>query len=264
MSSLGERFRVAREARGLTLSEVAEHIRIRSVYLGAIEDEKWDVIGAPVYARGFVRTYARFLGIDGEEAISTSILAQSIPSSAPPPEDEPSVSASGRRASSSWILWFAGIVAAVLIGLIVYNFVALRAEPSASSVAEATSTPSALPSVTPSIAPLVAPSAQPNATGSPLPSVSPTPGASPSPSPTPAPGSGSLGVIVRATSWIRVVMDGKTVLEGTFPAGTTRVLYGKKAVVRIGNAGGVELDVNGASIGSLGKDGVVVDRTIPL
>ena len=45
--NLGERFRAAREARGLSLSDVAEQIRIRSVYLAAIEDENWNAIGAP-------------------------------------------------------------------------------------------------------------------------------------------------------------------------------------------------------------------------
>src|SRR5579859_8014974 len=69
MPSLGERFRAAREARGLSLSDVAEQIRIRSVYLGAIEDENWTAIGAPVYTRGFLRTYARFLGLDPEEVV---------------------------------------------------------------------------------------------------------------------------------------------------------------------------------------------------
>jgi transcriptional regulator with XRE-family HTH domain len=64
MPALGERFRAAREARGLSLSDVAEQIRIRSVYLAAIEDDNWNAIGAPVYVRGFLRTYARFLGLD--------------------------------------------------------------------------------------------------------------------------------------------------------------------------------------------------------
>ena len=70
MPALGERFRAAREARGLTLSDVAEQIRIRSVYLAAIEDENWTAIGAPVYVRGFLRTYARFLGLDPEESVA--------------------------------------------------------------------------------------------------------------------------------------------------------------------------------------------------
>ena len=70
MPALGERFRAAREARGLSLSDVSEQIRIRSVYLAAIEEENWSAIGAPVYIRGFLRTYARFLGLDPEEVVA--------------------------------------------------------------------------------------------------------------------------------------------------------------------------------------------------
>jgi cytoskeletal protein RodZ len=65
MAALGDEFRSAREARGLTLSDVAEQIHIRSVYLNAIETDDWGSIGAPVYVRGFIRTYARFLALDG-------------------------------------------------------------------------------------------------------------------------------------------------------------------------------------------------------
>lgn len=258
MSSLGERFRSAREARGLTLSEVSEQIRIRSVYLAAIEEENWGAIGAPVYARGFIRTYARFLGLDGEAAIASSaVLTSSVPSSGPPSEEELAIArGSERRGSTAWLLWAAGGVALLLIGLVIYNFFIMATN------ASVVATP---PSVAAAIAP--SPSASPSAALS-ASTTSPQPGNSPSASPTasatPIPGAGQLQVAVHATSWIRIEMDGKIVLEGTFPAGTTRVLYGKKAVVRVGNAGGVELDVNGVSIGSLGQDGVVVDRTIPL
>src|SRR5476649_2385656 len=87
VSALGEEFRSAREARSLSLSDVAERLHIRSVYLAAIEDEDWHVIGAPVYVRGFMRTYARFLGLDPEAAVArfTSIVpAAAAPTRAAP------------------------------------------------------------------------------------------------------------------------------------------------------------------------------------
>src|SRR5215469_12382808 len=79
MQALGERFRAAREARGLSLSDVSEQIRIRSVYLAAIEEENWATIGAPVYIRGFLRTYARFLGLDPEDVVAAFHGAPSAP-----------------------------------------------------------------------------------------------------------------------------------------------------------------------------------------
>lgn len=83
MPALGERFRAAREARGLSLSEVSETIRIRSVYLAAIEEERWTAIGPPVYVRGFLRTYARYLALDPEEVVSDFNAATE-----PPPSTE--------------------------------------------------------------------------------------------------------------------------------------------------------------------------------
>ncbi|MFY9884277.1 MAG: helix-turn-helix domain-containing protein, partial [Candidatus Cybelea sp.] len=84
--ALGERFRAAREARGLSLSDVAEKLRIRALYLAAIEDERWNAIGAAVYIRGFLRTYARFLGIDPEEAVAAFNRTQPAPPAATAPE----------------------------------------------------------------------------------------------------------------------------------------------------------------------------------
>src|SRR5271168_5256035 len=81
VSALGEEFRSAREARSLSLSDVAERLHIRSVYLAAIEDEDWHVIGAPVYVRGFMRTYARFLGLDPEAAVAR--FAAAVPAGPP-------------------------------------------------------------------------------------------------------------------------------------------------------------------------------------
>ena len=63
----------------MSLSDVAEQIRIRSLYLAAIEDENWNAIGAPVYVRGFLRTYARFLGLDPEEAVAAFNRTQPLP-----------------------------------------------------------------------------------------------------------------------------------------------------------------------------------------
>src|SRR3982074_276756 len=81
MPALGEEFRSAREARGVTLSDVAEQIHIRSVYLNAIENEDWSSIGAPVYVRGFIRTYARSLGRDAEAAVAR--FNQTVPAERP-------------------------------------------------------------------------------------------------------------------------------------------------------------------------------------
>ena len=59
--SLGELLREARRQRAITLADVERDTRINATYIGALEAERFDVLPAPVYARGFLRSYARYL-----------------------------------------------------------------------------------------------------------------------------------------------------------------------------------------------------------
>ena len=61
---IGYRLRRAREARGLTVDEVADRIRIRKEYVLAMEQGQFDALPSPFYARSYLRTYAHFLGLD--------------------------------------------------------------------------------------------------------------------------------------------------------------------------------------------------------
>jgi transcriptional regulator with XRE-family HTH domain len=63
---IGATLREARNRRKLDLSEVEAAIKIRPRYLSALENEDWDVLPGGAYTRGFIRTYAAFLGLDGE------------------------------------------------------------------------------------------------------------------------------------------------------------------------------------------------------
>lgn len=69
MSELGERLRAAREERELTVEQVAEATRIPLNYLYALEEESFDVFTSDLHARGFLRNYASFLGLDPEETV---------------------------------------------------------------------------------------------------------------------------------------------------------------------------------------------------
>jgi cytoskeleton protein RodZ len=68
-SGVGSILREARNRRKVELSEVEAATRIRFRYLRAIEDEEWDVLPGGVYTRGFIRTYASFLGLDGDRLV---------------------------------------------------------------------------------------------------------------------------------------------------------------------------------------------------
>src|SRR6476660_2134153 len=63
---VGKALREAREKRKLGLSEAEEATRIRPRFLRALESEEWDQLPGDAYARAFLRTYADFLGLDGE------------------------------------------------------------------------------------------------------------------------------------------------------------------------------------------------------
>lgn len=64
MNELGQWLRETREAKGLTLAEVESQTRIRQKFLAALEAEEWDLLPGEVTARGFLRKYASFLGLD--------------------------------------------------------------------------------------------------------------------------------------------------------------------------------------------------------
>jgi hypothetical protein len=74
----------------------------------------------------------------------------------------------------------------------------------------------------------------------------------------------TLAIHLTAPSWLRVTVDGNVSIEGTFPAGTTKSFHGKTALVRVGNAGGVQITVDGKAVGRLGAAGDVVEKQFTL
>jgi cytoskeleton protein RodZ len=70
MPSVPDKLREAREALGLTVYEVADITKIRTDHIRALEEGRFDAFAAPVYVRGFVRTYARLLRLDQDHIIA--------------------------------------------------------------------------------------------------------------------------------------------------------------------------------------------------
>src|ERR1700684_4119143 len=167
MPALGEEFRSAREARGLTLSDVAEQIHIRSVYLSAIENEDWTAIGAPVYVRGFLRTYARFLGLDAESAVAR--FNETAPAERPAAVTTATPDMRDGNAPSLWAVAGA-IVALLLVAFVGYEWWQYAHGPASDAIVEASPAPQ--------------PGASANVSG--MSAASPSPPAVPSPSVAPA------------------------------------------------------------------------------
>jgi cytoskeleton protein RodZ len=68
-ASVGEALRMAREAKGLSLDELAERTRVRRSYLAAIEDMRLDALPSRPFTIGYIRAYAEALGLDPEAAV---------------------------------------------------------------------------------------------------------------------------------------------------------------------------------------------------
>lgn len=66
MAGIGEALRSTRERRGLSIAEVAQDTRISARFLEALEAEQFDELPAPVYVRGFIRSYASYLKIESQ------------------------------------------------------------------------------------------------------------------------------------------------------------------------------------------------------
>ena len=65
MFEIGSSLREARERKGLDLAAASEATKIRARHLQALEDEQYDVLPGQTYVRGFLKTYADYLGLDG-------------------------------------------------------------------------------------------------------------------------------------------------------------------------------------------------------
>ena len=87
MATVAEQLRQAREARNLTVQQVAEITKIRTDHLRALEEGNYDVFCAPVYIRGFVRSYSTLLKLDVPQIMAAldAELGQTKRFAEPPP-----------------------------------------------------------------------------------------------------------------------------------------------------------------------------------
>ena len=87
MSTVAEQLHHAREAKHLTVEQVAEITKIRGDHLRALEEGNFNIFSAPVYIRGFVRTYSTLLKLDVPKVMAAldGELGQTTKFAEPPP-----------------------------------------------------------------------------------------------------------------------------------------------------------------------------------
>jgi cytoskeletal protein RodZ len=256
--AFGGRLRREREMRGITLEEITESTKISRRHLEALESEHFDQLPGGVFNKGFVRAYARFLGIDGDQAVADYAAASN---EQPEPEDKfpleiheaPKRALNPRRSHLPLAFGIAALVG-VLVG---YAFWAKSRPHTRESAAGSTqhATPAVATTAPPVNAPVLAAESAPAAKEVTAAS-SPQPLAQAAPE-KPVKPEKVFVVQVKAKedAWVSIVADGKSVMERVLTAEKNKkIKAGKMLVLRTGNAGGIEVSFNGVSLGSLGNE----------
>ena len=139
--TLGEKLRAAREARGISIRDVAEQTRIAPMYIECIENDNYKPLPGGIFNKGFVKSYARFIGIDEHEALQDySRLLSQTEGAAPSPEEfrsyRPEVLTDDRANQSSLsTIVIAGIILAIMTFGIYMLVNYLTSDPAAPSMA---------------------------------------------------------------------------------------------------------------------------------
>lgn len=235
--SIGTTLAQARESAGLSVDEVAHATRIRRTLLLGIENDDFSACGGDFYARGHVRTIALRLGVDPVPLLHEFDAAR--PPESPRTTDvfEPERARPERRGPN----WSAAMAAALVL---VVGFGVVQAftggggtDDSPQAGSGSTSTSSSAP-----------PSSSPSASGTGGGAVAQAP-------------RNKVEVDVHATerSWVQVTTGtGQELYQGLMDVGMTKSFTDKRQLrVVIGNAGGIQLTVNGTDIGATGRRGQV-------
>jgi cytoskeletal protein RodZ len=249
--SLGHYLRSLRESKGGSLEEMARSTRVGLRHLEALEADKLNELPAPVFVRGFIRAYCSFLNepADGALAHYRDMLGEGEAVEPGAPAPRPAASW-----SSSPVLVSLALLAAFGVGLLAINSVFKRPP---RAPAPAATAPATVEAQNPADAPTVPAEAPAALAAAPRPDPSvqtdkPAPAASP-----------AQRLVVRAVeaTWIRVQTDDGRVAEELLPPGATREwTSNKRFVLTVGNAGGIELELNGRPLAPLGAKGAVIQR----
>jgi cytoskeleton protein RodZ len=255
LERFGARLKKIREQRGITLDQVSLSTKIGVRFLRALEDEHFEQLPGGIFNKGFVRSYARMIGTDEEQAIADYLAASEERQPKPPPEVaaasfvERRGAAPGKGLSPDG-LPLRGLTIALVIVVVVLTFVFLGIHlrpfnlkggggvsgkgKAAAAVRASEQTKSG-----------IAANGKVSGEGE-LRAVASTPFA--------------MVVKIKANddSWLSITADGKPVMEDTLAAEEEKsVTAQKEIIVKAGNVGGVDFWFNGNKLSSQGEYGNV-------
>jgi cytoskeleton protein RodZ len=270
MASFGERMKREREMRGITLEEIADSTKIGSRSLRALEEEDFSQLPGGIFNKGFVRAYARYMGLDEDQAVADFLAAQNEaeqPQAILHPAEQPEAISNGT--SLAWLKamvvvlviaalavagWhYRGKLANLTSGVIPGRQVETAPPPMQMAKEEppvADQESSEEPALTlqgeagaVENASLAGADIDRNAAASSLPA---------------DPRNRkkiNVEIQVKQDTWVQITADGKLLSEGVLNAGTTRALKADRELTfKTGNAASVDLFFNGEALGPLGTD----------
>lgn len=260
--SIGSRLRYAREAKGISIAELASKVRIREALIKHIEKDNLETVGADVYVKGHIRAMAKFLEIDANELMALYPVAESAkpfdePAEMPVIQELQNLNLATKtdkgqfsgsffnpiekfkvRSGANWSVVMAGalgIITFIAIGSVVINIFN-----SPSAVQEVAASPQ--PSVTPTLI-------EPRVNSSENLTAAVTP-----------PGVDVLLKAEGSSSWVRATdVNGVELFEGIIKKDQEQRVGSVEGVkLLLGNAGAISLTVNGQVLGKAGGNGEVV------
>lgn len=258
---IGDKLRSERERQNLTIQDIAKGTSIRALYIEAIENGDYAQLPGTVYAKGFIRNYANFLKIDAD-AVVRQFMEENHPEEVAAAEEAKQQLAEAEEANKAEVkaklatgseyrehvsspssrsnsLLIALIVLLVAGGA--YYLFAMDDSTASKPATKAVTQTAKAPAST---------QAAQEKTEQPKEA-----------QPVKVDG---VELVAKFTDkcWTQVIADGKTVYEGTMEPGKTETWKGKeKVVITAGNAGAVEIKVNGQDMGKAGNAGQVVEKT---
>jgi cytoskeletal protein RodZ len=241
-AGVGARLQRLREGKRISLRQIANTTKISVPALEAIERDDPRKLPGGIFARSFVRAYARELGLDGDET-AREFFDQFPDLTEPVDLRDQGISASDVRERAVALLSVAGVLVPILaVGIWFY---AGRVE-----VAE---TPLPAARIAAAASTAVPPQVPARASADAVPAIGSLP-AEPS-----IEGPLTLHVAARASCWVSITADGREVVSRLLTAGDTEAVRADSELrVKVGNATAVSLRLNGSAMRPLGNAGEVV------
>jgi len=244
MPSLGEQLKQAREARGLTIQQIAEATHIGGRFLQAIESDTYDILPGGVFNRAFVRKFASQVGYDQEQAVRLYDEQLAEMGGEPAKTSYLGLGDELEAKSSSGNGLLLAFIAIIVLGAILYAaYLAFSPSRTHSEPNPVVALPSPTPTATPTATPVAAES----------PSASPSPEASASPTPSPeSDRAAAEGLRVQLIAnggdcWVNFQTDSGKTENVTLRQGENRDFLANEKLkfIRLGNLPALNIVING-------------------